>query len=83
MLVGGDGGTSFGLGAYGLLSYLNMPVTLIYGLLRGMGTFPHMLIPEFGGALLVRPDQIVAWRGTTDAQATAVLAQATARQPQS
>jgi len=30
---------------------------------------------------LIRPDQIVAWRGTTDAQAAAVLAQATARQP--
>lgn len=48
------GGTGFGLGAYSLLSYLGLPVTLIYGLLRGMGMFPHMLIPQFAGALLGR-----------------------------
>ncbi|MFQ6133932.1 MAG: peptide transporter [Armatimonadota bacterium] len=48
------GGAAFGLGAYGLLSYLGWPVTLIYGILRGMGTFPHLILPELLGALLGR-----------------------------
>jgi hypothetical protein len=48
------GGLVFGLGAYGLLSRLGWPVMLIYGFIRGIGTFPHVVIPQLGGALLGR-----------------------------
>jgi hypothetical protein len=47
-------GTTFGLGSYALLSYLGWPVTLIYGMLRGMGMFPHFIFLEMLGAVLGR-----------------------------
>jgi len=48
------GGLVFGLGSYGILSRLGWPVMLIYGFIRGIGTFPHIVIPQLGGALLGR-----------------------------
>ncbi len=46
------GGLGFGLGAYGMLNALRMPVMLIYGFIRGLGMIPHSAIPQFAGALL-------------------------------
>jgi hypothetical protein len=48
------GGLGFGLGAYGVLTRIGWPVMLIYGFIRGIGTFPHVVIPQLGGALLGR-----------------------------
>ncbi len=48
------GGIAFGLLSYGVLSYFRLPVMLVYGFIRGMGSLPHMLIPEMFGALLGR-----------------------------
>lgn len=48
------GGLSFGLISYWVLGALRWPVMLVYGFIRGMGTFPHMLIPQMFGALLGR-----------------------------
>ncbi|MCE5238738.1 OPT/YSL family transporter [bacterium] len=48
------GGLGFGLIAYYLLSWLNVPVLTIYGFIRGLGTIPHYIIPEFAGALIGR-----------------------------
>lgn len=47
-------GLGFGLGAYAVLSRLGWPVMLIYGFIRGIGSFPHIVIPQLGGALLGR-----------------------------
>jgi hypothetical protein len=47
-------GLAFGLGAYGLLNYLRLPVLLIYGFIRGLGMLPHFIVPQFAGALLGR-----------------------------
>jgi hypothetical protein len=47
-------GLCFGLGAYGLLNYLRLPVLLIYGFIRGLGMLPHFIVPQFVGALLGR-----------------------------
>ena len=46
------GGAVFGLGAYALLARLGWPVVLIYGIIRGMGQFPHMIFPQMLGAVL-------------------------------
>ena len=48
------GGLGFGMIAYYLLSWLNVPVLTIYGFIRGLGTIPHYIIPEFAGALIGR-----------------------------
>lgn len=50
-IVGG-----FGLagGAFLVLSWLRMPLSLIYGFVRGIQGLPHMLIPEMVGALIGR-----------------------------
>ncbi len=48
------GGLGFGLIAYYVLSWLNVPVLTIYGFIRGLGTIPHYIIPEFAGALIGR-----------------------------
>jgi len=48
------GGLGFGLIAYYVLSWLNVPVLTIYGFIRGLGTMPHYSIPEFAGALIGR-----------------------------
>jgi len=48
------GGLVFGLGAYSLLNWLRMPVLLIYGFIRGLGTLPHFTFPQFIGGLIGR-----------------------------
>jgi len=48
------GGLGFGLTSFAVLSWLQLPVSLIYGFIRGLGGLPHMLIPEMFGALLGR-----------------------------
>ena len=48
------GGFAFAGGTFGLLSLLRLPVTLIYGFVRGLSGLPHMLIPEMVGALIAR-----------------------------
>jgi len=42
------------VGVFGVLSYFGMPVMLVYGLVRGFGEFPHLLITEMIGALVAR-----------------------------
>jgi hypothetical protein len=41
-------------GAFIALSSFNLPVMLVYGLVRGFGGLPHMMILEIVGALLGR-----------------------------
>ena len=33
---------------------MRLPVSLIYGFVRGLSALPHLLIPEMAGALLAR-----------------------------
>ncbi|NKB70147.1 MAG: peptide transporter [Candidatus Latescibacteria bacterium] len=47
-------GAIFAGGAFGLLSWLRLPVLLVYGFVRGIHALPHLLIPEMAGALLAR-----------------------------
>jgi hypothetical protein len=48
-------GFGAGLVVFGALSVLSAPVTLLYGLVRGIGqTYPHSVVPQFIGALLGR-----------------------------
>ena len=48
------GGFAFTGGAFVVLSWLRMPISLVYGFIRGIQGLPHMLIPEMAGALLAR-----------------------------
>ena len=48
------GGFAFAGGSFLLLSWLQLPVSLIYGFVRGLSALPHLLIPEMVGALLAR-----------------------------
>jgi hypothetical protein len=48
------GGFAFAGGAFGILSLLRLPISLIYGFVRGLSGLPHMLIPEMVGALIAR-----------------------------
>ena len=45
-------GTGFGL--YAIVSSLGLPMLLFYGLIAGIGNWPHAAIPQFLGALLGR-----------------------------
>jgi hypothetical protein len=48
-------GLGFGLIIYGILTFLGLPVLLIYGVVRGLGqSAPHGLILEVAGAFLGR-----------------------------
>ena len=47
-------GLVFGVGGYGILTRLGWPVMLVYGFIRGLGLFPHILLPQLIGALLGR-----------------------------
>lgn len=49
-------GISFGFGviAYIVLYSLGWPVMLVYGIVRGLGTQPHGLLPEIVGALAAK-----------------------------
>jgi hypothetical protein len=56
-LSGSKVAIGFGVGmlAFALLSLASAPVTLLYGLVRGIGqTYPHSILPQFVGALLGR-----------------------------
>jgi hypothetical protein len=46
------GGLAFGLGAYVTLSWLRLPIMLVYGVVQGLGTTIHGVIPTLIGALL-------------------------------
>jgi len=48
------GGFSFAGGSFAVLSLLRLPVSLIYGFVRGLSGLPHLLIPEMIGALIGR-----------------------------
>lgn len=48
------GGFAFAGGSFLVLSWFRLPVSLIYGFIRGLGGLPHMLIPEMAGALIAR-----------------------------
>ena len=48
------GGLGFGLVSYAMLMRLGWPVLLIYGFIRGLGMFPHEIIPQMAGAVLGR-----------------------------
>ncbi|MCZ6634764.1 MAG: peptide transporter [bacterium] len=48
------GGAGFTLGSFLLLSWFRLPVSLVYGFIRGIQGLPHMLIPEMVGALIGR-----------------------------
>jgi hypothetical protein len=48
------GGFVFTAGSYFVLSFMRMPVSLIYGFIRGLQGLPHLLIPEMAGALIGR-----------------------------
>ncbi len=45
-------GFVFGVGSYILLARLRLPIMLIYGVVRGLGTLPHFVFPEMVGALI-------------------------------
>jgi hypothetical protein len=47
-------GLGVGLGAFALLSALRAPLLLLYGFVGGIGSIPHVLIPEFIGAIIGR-----------------------------
>lgn len=48
------GGLGFGLISYYVLSWFQVPVLTIYGFIRGLGTIPHFIVPEFAGAVIGR-----------------------------
>lgn len=48
------GGLGFAGGSYLLMTWLGLPVSLVYGFVRGIQGLPHTLIPELAGALLGR-----------------------------
>lgn len=48
------GGLLFGLIGYTVLYSLGWPVMLIYGIIRGLGSIPHDILPEIVGALLAK-----------------------------
>jgi hypothetical protein len=48
-------GAGFGLLLFTMMSFLRLPVMLIYGLIRGLNqTLPHVVIPQFIGAMVGR-----------------------------
>ncbi len=48
-------GAGFGLLLFMLMSFLRLPMMFIYGLLRGLNqTLPHVVIPQFLGAMVGR-----------------------------
>jgi hypothetical protein len=45
-------GFAFGIISYVVLARLRLPIMLIYGIVRGLGTLPHAIFPEMVGALI-------------------------------
>ena len=35
-------------GLFGVMSWLGLPISLVYGFVRGLAGLPHLLIPEMG-----------------------------------
>ena len=48
------GAASFGLAAYFALTFLGMPIFMIFGYVQSVNGIPHFLIPQVIGALLAR-----------------------------
>lgn len=48
------GGMGFGLISYAILSWLKLPILLIYGFIGGLGGLPHGAFPLMFGALLAK-----------------------------
>lgn len=46
------GGFGFAVITYSILALLRLPVLLVYGVVRGLGTMPHGIFPEMVGALI-------------------------------
>ena len=46
------GGFAFGIGAFATLSWLRAPLLLVYGIVQGLGTTIHGVVPSLVGALL-------------------------------
>ncbi|MFP3937289.1 MAG: peptide transporter [Phycisphaerae bacterium] len=48
-------GAGFGVALFALMSLLHLPIMLVYGVVRGLNqTLPHVVIPQFAGALIGR-----------------------------
>ncbi|OGF45259.1 MAG: peptide transporter [Candidatus Firestonebacteria bacterium RIFOXYC2_FULL_39_67] len=47
-------GFTSGIVAFLLITILGLPAMLFYGLIRGIGALPHLILPEIFGALLAR-----------------------------
>jgi len=45
-------GFVFGIVSYLILARMRLPIMLIYGIVRGLGTLPHYVFPEMIGALI-------------------------------
>jgi len=45
-------GMVFGVGSYTLLAAFRLPIMLVFGVVRGLGTMPHFIFPEVVGALI-------------------------------
>jgi hypothetical protein len=63
-------GTIFGVGTYAALSVLNLPIILVYGMIRGLSGSPFDAIPELAAALFgryyfARKFGMVTWRRYT------------------
>ncbi|TVR50022.1 MAG: peptide transporter [Puniceicoccaceae bacterium] len=48
------GGFGVVVGLFSVMTFLGLPVMLVYGFVRGFGDFPHMMIPEVLGAIVAR-----------------------------
>lgn len=46
------GGFFFGTMSYALLASLRLPTMFVFGIVKGLGSWPHWMIPEFAGALI-------------------------------
>ena len=47
-------GFGFGILSYVVLSFMGLPVMLVYGFIRGLGQIPHYIFPEMVAALIGR-----------------------------
>ena len=45
-------GLVFGTILYAILAFFKLPVMLVFGMVRGLGTLPHFVFPEMVGALI-------------------------------
>lgn len=45
-------GFGFGTVTYTVLNVARLPIMFVFGIVRGLGTLPHFVVPEFVGALI-------------------------------